>query len=97
MTSLRNNVASARRQLRAVKCGIAAVLLLVSSPQRGVTAERASKDLDVSKLPPASRAAVDFARDIQPLLADRCIKCHGAEKQKGGLRLDGKAAAMKVE
>ena len=50
---------------------------------------------DASKLPPASAAKVDFVRDIQPLLADRCIKCHGPEKQKGGLRLDGKAAAMK--
>ena len=44
---------------------------------------------DVSKLPPAAAVAVDFERDIQPLFADRCIKCHGPEKQKGGLRLDG--------
>ncbi len=51
--------------------------------------------LDVSKLPPALTATVDFVRDIQPLFADHCIKCHGPEKQKGGLRLDGKAAAMK--
>jgi hypothetical protein len=36
-----------------------------------------------------SRAAgPDFHKDIQPLLASRCLKCHGAEKQKGGLRLD---------
>ncbi len=43
----------------------------------------------------ATAAPVDFARDIQPLFADRCLKCHGPEKQKGGLRLDIKAAAFK--
>jgi mono/diheme cytochrome c family protein len=38
---------------------------------------------------------VDFERDIRPLLHARCIECHGADKQKSGLRLDQKAAAMK--
>lgn len=41
-----------------------------------------------------SAAAVDFARDIQPILADRCYSCHGPEKQKSGLRLDQKSAAF---
>lgn len=31
---------------------------------------------------------IDFAKDILPVLEDRCIKCHGPEKQKGKLRLD---------
>ena len=38
--------------------------------------------------------AVDFARDIQPILEDNCWKCHGEKKQRGGLRLDTKAAAL---
>ncbi len=38
---------------------------------------------------------VDFVREIRPLLEKRCYSCHGAEKQKGGLRLDIKAAAFK--
>ena len=29
-----------------------------------------------------------------PLLVAKCVKCHGPEKQKGGLRLDVKAAAF---
>ncbi len=29
-----------------------------------------------------------FEQEIRPLLVERCYKCHGAEKQKGGLRLD---------
>jgi hypothetical protein len=40
-------------------------------------------------------AAVDYLRDIKPLLAKRCYACHGVLKQKSGLRLDT-AAAMKA-
>ncbi len=40
-------------------------------------------------------AKVDFKKDIEPVLQQSCIKCHGPEKQKGDLRLDSKAAAMK--
>jgi len=38
---------------------------------------------------------VDFVKDIQPIFQENCVKCHGPEKQKGGLRLDSKAAALK--
>ena len=31
---------------------------------------------------------IRFATDIQPLFAQRCLECHGPDKQKGGLRLD---------
>lgn len=37
----------------------------------------------------------EYSDVIQPLLAAKCVKCHGAEKQKGGLRLDLKSAALK--
>lgn len=30
-------------------------------------------------------AAADFARDIQPILAEHCAECHGGVKKKGGL------------
>ena len=39
-----------------------------------------------------SWAAVDlveqFEREVRPLLVEQCFKCHGPEKQKGGLRMD---------
>src|SRR5437016_3930234 len=38
---------------------------------------------------------VDFAKQIQPILQQNCVKCHGPEKQKAKLRLDSKEAAMK--
>lgn len=37
---------------------------------------------------------VDFEKQIKPLLATHCVKCHGPEKQKGNLRLDTKADAF---
>lgn len=38
---------------------------------------------------------VEFERDIRPILKENCIGCHGAAKQKGGLRLDAKSFAFK--
>jgi hypothetical protein len=38
---------------------------------------------------------VSFDRDIRPILAARCLNCHGEKKQSGGLRLDAKASAMR--
>jgi mono/diheme cytochrome c family protein len=38
--------------------------------------------------------AVDFVRDIQPILQTHCYECHGPRKTKNGLRLDLRAAAM---
>jgi hypothetical protein len=40
---------------------------------------------------PAS-AAVDYTRDVKPVLAANCCRCHGPQKQKSGLRLDTVAA-----
>lgn len=42
----------------------------------------------------ASDRPLDFARDIKPLLSEHCFKCHGPDKQKGGLRLDDPASAL---
>ena len=42
-----------------------------------------------------SAVAVDFLRDVQPVLAAHCSKCHGESKQKGGLRLDQRSAAWR--
>lgn len=39
-------------------------------------------------------ATVDFVRDVRPILEANCYKCHGAEKQKSGLRLDHRAGAF---
>jgi len=43
----------------------------------------------------AGANGVDYARDVRPILNENCVKCHGPEKQKGGLRFDLKEAALK--
>jgi len=56
----------------------------------------ADKKVDTSKIPPAaSKQGVTYAADIKPILEKSCVKCHGADKQKGKLRLDSLEAAMK--
>ena len=65
-----------------------------------LTAHAADKEkkpgVDTSKLPPASdKKDVTYEKDIKPIFEKSCIKCHGAEKQKGKLRLDSLEAALK--
>ena len=36
-----------------------------------------------------------FENEVRPLLSAKCFECHGEKKQKGGLRLDGHADALK--
>jgi mono/diheme cytochrome c family protein len=40
-------------------------------------------------------AAVDFKRQVRPVLEVYCLKCHGDEKPKGGLSLTTRAGAIK--
>jgi ankyrin repeat protein len=41
-----------------------------------------------------TRAKVDFARDVQPLLRANCYSCHGSSLQSGGFRLDLRRDSM---
>ena len=51
---------------------------------------------DLSKLPPAAKkTGLTYDKDIRPMFEKSCFKCHGAEKQKGKLRLDSLEAALK--
>ena len=50
---------------------------------------------DSSRPPPPAATEVDFTKDVKPLLEARCGKCHGSKRQRGGLRLDVKAAALR--
>ena len=36
-----------------------------------------------------------FEKNVRPVLAEHCYKCHGPEKQKAALRLDSRAAVLK--
>ncbi len=43
----------------------------------------------------SSLGAQILESSILPLFADRCVQCHGEKQQKGGLRLDLRAEALK--
>ncbi len=52
--------------------------------------------VDISKLPPvSSQKDVSYEKDIKPIFDKSCVRCHGAERPKGKLRLDSLEGIMK--
>ena len=49
--------------------------------------------LTAAAWPPAALGAVEYLRDIKPVLTAHCVSCHGAHQPKSELRLDTAAAA----
>lgn len=37
---------------------------------------------------------IDFARDVRPILTDKCLECHGPEKAKNDFRVDDAATLL---
>src|SRR5215470_14724591 len=46
-------------------------------------------------MPPAANRKVDFEKDVQPILSQRCYSCHGDDVQQSGLRLDKRQNALR--
>ncbi len=44
--------------------------------------------------PPKEQQLEFFEKKVRPVLVRRCVKCHGPEKQEGGLRLDSRQAML---
>ncbi|MEJ6645280.1 MAG: PSD1 and planctomycete cytochrome C domain-containing protein [Akkermansiaceae bacterium] len=42
-----------------------------------------------------ANGAVDFEKEILPILEESCFDCHGPDKQKGELRLDSRVSLLK--
>jgi len=61
-------------------CRFVFAALLAAAPLRAATAEE---------------GVAFFEKRIRPLLEEKCVECHGAEKQKGGLRLDSREGWVK--
>src|SRR5262249_43155434 len=95
-------IAGQLRGLRAILALTITVLFANVRDQQtepaAAAAEDAKAETSPSELAPGEftkGSRVDFYRDIRPILEERCYSCHGPDKQKGGLRLDRKASALK--
>jgi mono/diheme cytochrome c family protein len=80
---------SGRRAIQGTLAAISAAGLLAALFAAGASshAENAPDTI-------AGPAEVNFVRDIQPIFAENCLKCHDGVKHKGGMRLDSKATAF---
>lgn len=56
---------------------------------------RASAGVNASAAEPNPADVEFFEKRVRPVLVQSCIQCHGPEKQRGGLRLDSRAAVLK--
>ena len=57
-------------------------------------AQQSVENAASAALPQPAGTQVDFQREIEPLLKQKCNNCHGPRQQMNGLRLDSRAAAL---
>ncbi|NGO38489.1 hypothetical protein G4L39_03630 [Limisphaera ngatamarikiensis] len=69
-------------------CTVVATVLLVGVAYLADAGEPGPAPGQGSMLPPPASRPVDFQTDIRPILDRSCLRCHGPERPKGGLRLD---------
>ncbi|MFN0199211.1 MAG: DUF1549 domain-containing protein, partial [Planctomycetaceae bacterium] len=63
------------------------VLSIVLSPRVGYCVDPVDSE--------NAKAVEFFEKDVRPILIDKCYKCHGEEKQSGGLRLTRRDLVLK--
>src|SRR6266542_335901 len=71
----------------AIAAGAVAWTAAAVMSARGQTGVRPRSD-------PGLTPRVDFERQVQPIIADRCLECHSQDKRKGGLSLATYADAL---
>lgn len=50
--------------------------------------------LQAEELPPPAARQIDFVKDVQPIFASVCLKCHGPLLQEGEYRVDSREHAL---
>ena len=49
----------------------------------------------IRSLPPPTARPVEFKRDIEPILASSCVKCHARGRAKGGFLIDTRETLLR--
>ncbi len=79
---------TSRRMVPAVVWSLFAVALALLGLPQAVLAQAQAP-------PPSKEQQLEFfEKKVRPVLVRRCVKCHGPEKQEGGLRLDSRQAML---
>lgn len=84
-----------------VACRCQFVLLVLAAVHAALIVAAAAEQRNQTAIVDANDGLFDaaslefFESKIRPLLAARCHKCHGPEKQEGSLRLDSRAAILR--
>lgn len=73
--------------------GLVVLLAMLPAPTEAAGPKKRA-GLDTASLPEPVKRPVRYFGDVHPVLAEHCVGCHGPDKQKGGLRLDSREAAL---
>lgn len=75
--------------------GLVAAILVALAFAVGLVLPVGVSELAAAEEPPKlGDADRFFLEHVRPILAARCVSCHGADKAEGGLRLDSREAAV---
>jgi len=79
---------------RALWIGLAGLIMMASGGWSRAAADE-TKPKNAGGTPFSPEAIDFFEARVRPILVNRCIKCHGPEKQSSNLRLDSREAVLK--
>src|SRR5262245_18608871 len=71
------------------------IIVTVGCASVGCIASAKMTPEQIKQLPPPADYAINFSKEIRPIIETSCINCHGRGRDKGGLRLDTRETLLK--